>query len=185
MIIRKAVFEDAKEIVPHLLLAMGDIAYKFIGRNDYETAKEFLFYFAARENNQYSYQNCYVAEENNEILGAVNIYNGADLNALRLPVIEYIRSHYNAGFAPEDETESGEFYIDALGVEPKQQGKGIGSQLLEFLIDEFVTKNHQILGLLVEVDNPSAKKLYLKLGFKPIGIKTLVGKKLEHLQIRS
>ena len=183
MIIRKAKISDAAFIAPILLLAMEDIVYKFLAKKDYASAKNFLEYFIERENNQYSYQNCFVAEENGEIIGAVNVYNGSDIEALRNPIIEYVRAHYNPKFDPEFETRAGEFYIDSLGVNPNHQGKGIGSKILQFLIAEYVHKNKQTLGLLVEEDNPLAKNLYLKLGFNIVGRKTLVGKKLDHLQI--
>ncbi|WP_343697818.1 GNAT family N-acetyltransferase [Flavobacterium sp.] len=185
MIIRKAKLSDSKQIAPILLLAMEDLLYKFINKKDYTAAKDLLQYFVERENNQYSYENCFVAEENNEIIGAVNVYNGSDIEALRLPIVEYVRENYNPEFDPEFETRAGEFYIDSLGVNPNQQGKGIGSKLLLFLIDEYVTKNKETLGLLVEEDKPLAKNLYLKLGFKVVGEKALVGKKLDHLQISS
>lgn len=183
MNIRKAKISDSKYIAPILLLAMEDIIYKFIAKEDHASAKAFLEYFIEREKNQYSYQNCVVAEENDEIIGAVNIYEGASIEALRNPIIEYVRKHHNPKFDPEFETREGEYYIDSLGVNPNHQGKGIGSKILTFLIDEYVLKNNQILGLLVEEDNPLAKNLYLKLGFKVVGEKTLVGKKLDHLQI--
>lgn len=183
MIIRKAKISDSKQIAPILLLAMEDLIYKFFNKKDYAAAKDFLQYFIERENNQYSYQNCFAAETDNEIIGAVNIYNGSDLEALRSPIVEYVRTRFNPDFDPEFETRAGEFYIDSLGVNPKYQGKGIGSKILQFLIDEYVYKNKQTLGLLVEEDNPLAKNLYLKLGFKVVGEKMLVGKKLYHLQI--
>lgn len=183
MIIRKAAASDSKYIAPILLLAMEDIIYKFICKDDYNSALEFLQHFVETENNQYSYQNCFVAEENNEIIGAVNIYNGSDLEALRMPIVDYVRTNFNPEFDPEFETRAGEFYIDSLGVNPNHQGKGIGSKILQFLIAKYVSKNKQTLGLLVEEDNPLAKNLYLKLGFKVAGAKTLVGKKLDHLQI--
>lgn len=183
MIIRKANISDSKYIAPILLLAMEDLIYKFIAKKDYTAAKNFLQYFVERENNQYSYQNCFVAEADNEIIGAVNIYNGADLEALRNPIVEYVRTNFNPEFDPEFESQAGEFYIDTLGVNPDHQGKGIGSKILQFLIEEYVHKNKQTLGLLVDEDNPLAKNLYLKLGFKVVGEKKLVGKKLDHLQI--
>lgn len=183
MMIRKATFEDSESVATHLLLAMEEIIYKFIGKKDYDNAYAFMLRFVASEDNQYSYKNCFVAVDENEIIGAVAVYDGGKLHELRKPIVEYVRSHFNPGFDPEDETQSGEFYIDSLGVNPKCQGKGIGSKILQFLIEEFVTKNKQTLGLLVEEENPGAKKLYLKLGFKIVGEKTLVGKKLEHLQI--
>ncbi|MBO9585049.1 MAG: GNAT family N-acetyltransferase [Flavobacterium sp.] len=183
MNIRKAEKTDAGNIAPILLLAMEDIIYKFIAKEDYASAKDFLQYFIERENNQYSYQNCFVAEENNEIIGAVNIYNGTDIEALRAPIVEYVRKNHNPEFDPEFETRAGEFYIDSLGVNPNHQGKGIGSKLLQFLIEKYVHENNETLGLLVEEGNPLAKNLYLKLGFKVVGEKPLVGKRLEHLQI--
>lgn len=183
MIIRKAVKSDSPYIAPLLLLAMEDIIYKFIKKEDFVTARDFLHYFVESENNQYSYQNCFVAEADNEIIGAVNVYNGADLITLRTPIVEFVRENFNPDFDPELETRAGEFYIDSLGVNPNHQGKGIGSKLLQFLIDEYVYKNKQTLGLLVEEDNPLAKNLYLKLGFQVAGEKALVGKRLEHLQI--
>lgn len=72
-----------------------------------------------------------------------------------------------------------------MGVDPSQQGKGIRSKVFQFLIDEYVEKNNQTLGLLVDKDNPNAKKLYLKLGFEIVGEKALVGKQLEHLQFKN
>ncbi|KAF2507403.1 GNAT family N-acetyltransferase [Flavobacterium foetidum] len=183
MIIRKAKKSDAADIAPLLLLAMEDIVYKFLKKEDYAAAKDFLLCFIARENNQYSYQNCYVAVADNKIIGAVNVYNGSDLKVLRQPIIEYVREHFNPEFDPELETRAGEFYIDSLGVSKNHRGKGIGSKLLKFLIEEYVCKNKETLGLLVEEENPLAKNLYLKIGFKVVGEKRLVGKKLEHLQI--
>lgn len=183
--IRKAVVEDAAFIASNLLLAMEDIVYKFMGERNHENAKAFLLHFSQRANNQYSYQNCWVAEDNKEIVAAVNLYDGAKLEELRKPVLEYLKTVYDRDVKPEDETQAGEYYIDSLGVDPRQQGKGIGSTILQFLIDEFVHKKGKTLGLLVDEENPAAKKLYLKLGFKSVGKKVLVGKTMEHLQMKN
>lgn len=183
MIIRKATKDDRDAVARYLLLAMEDIVYEFIGEENPENAEAFMNYLAGRENNQYSYQNCWVAEDNGEIIAAAAVYDGGMLHELRKPVGEYIREVYGQPFNPEDETEAGEFYIDSFGVDPNQQGKGIGSKVLLFLIDEYVHKNKQKLGLLVDKENPGAKKLYLKLGFRTVAEKILVGKQMEHLQI--
>lgn len=180
--IRKATSGDSETIAVYLLLAMEDIVYKFLGCDDYRQALKFMRYFVSNENNQYSYQNCWVTEEAGSIIAAVNLYDGARLQELREPVIQYVRKHFNKDFNPEDETQPGEYYIDTLGVSPGMQGKGVGSQLLKFLIDEYVFRQKSTLGLLVDEDNPGAKKLYLKLGFKVVGRKFLAGKPMEHLQ---
>jgi ribosomal protein S18 acetylase RimI-like enzyme len=181
--IRKATLNDAETIATYLLLAMQDIVYKFIREEDPLQAKAFMLHFVKKEYNQYSYQNCWVAENGKEVLAAVNIYDGADLIELRKPVIQHIQSRFNVDFQPDDETQAGEYYIDSLGVHPSHQGKGIGTTLLAFLIEEYTRKNGQTLGLLVDKDNPSARRLYLNLGFKIAGEKVLFGKYMEHLQM--
>lgn len=190
MIIRRATLQDTEAIVNHLLLAMEEIVYEFIGEVDNEKARAFLLHFIGKEDNQYSYQNCWVVEQGSNAVGqvgnvvaTVNIYDGEKLAELRKPIIEYIKGYYNRDLVVEDETEPGEFYIDSFGVSLDQQGRGIGSIVLQFLVDEFVKKNNQTLGLLVDIENESAKKLYLKMGFKSVGQKVLVGKNMEHLQI--
>lgn len=185
MIIRKATIEDSEAIATHLLLAMEEIVYEFIGVRDYTKAREFMVHFARNKDNQYSHDNCWVAEEEGEVIAAVNVYDGTNLNELRSPIIEYVKVHFGKSISPEDETQPGEFYVDSLGVNPNQRGRGVGSRMLEFLIDEYVSKGQKILGLLVDEENPNAKKLYLKLGFLPVGKKTLVGKKMEHLQVKA
>jgi len=59
----------------------------------------------------------------------------------------------------------------------------LGTKLLQFLIQEYVEKQGLTLGLLVDNDNPNAKRLYEKIGFRVVGEKTLVGHAMEHLQI--
>ena len=183
MTVRKATIEDCEPVASYLLLAMEDIVYQFMGTIDTAKAKEFMLHFVQSEANQYSYQNCWIAEDDGEVVAAVNVYDGANLVALRQPVIDYIRLRFNSAFDPEDETQAGEYYIDSLGVKPGRQGKGIGSSLLSFLIEEYVGSQRQALGLLVNRENPYARRLYLKLGFKSVSQKTIFGKQLEHLQL--
>ena len=96
----------------------------------------------------------------------------------------FVQNKYNANFNPELETQTGEIYLDCISVHPKTQGKGFGSQFLNFLINHYVYQQNKTTGLLVDDANPKAKKLYLNLGFKSVGKKTLVGKSLEHLQFK-
>lgn len=163
---------------------MEDIVYRFIGEAHPFKAKEFMRHFAGRDNNQYSYQNCWVAEDEQGVMGAVNLYDGARLQELRQPVIEYIRSRFDKDFSPEDETQAGEYYIDTIGVAPQRQGKGTGTRLLQFIIEEYVHQRRETLGLLVDEANPNAQRLYARLGFRRAGKKFLFGKYMEHLQLK-
>ncbi len=184
MIVRKATHNDAENIVSHILLAMEDIVYSFIGQKDYQLAIDFLMHFVKKENNQYSYQNCLVAEDAGQVIASLIFYDGTKLRELRQPVIDYISKQFNTHLHIEDETQAGEVYIDSIGVNPNQQGKGVGLAMLQFLIEEIVIKENKILGLLVDKHHPNAKKLYMKAGFKAVGIKMLLGNPFEHLQVK-
>ncbi|MGJ1205434.1 GNAT family N-acetyltransferase [Sphingobacterium lactis] len=182
MIIRQGKQDEAGAIAAHLLLAMEDIAYLFIGAEDKSLALLFLETLVAQQGNQYSYDNNWVVEENGHVVATALIYDGSQLHELRKPVAALVQDAYGKDFNPEDETQGGEYYIDCIGVSPDQQGKGIGSKILQHLIDEYVEKRGATLGLLVDDDNPNAKRLYERLGFKVVGEKWLMGKHLEHLQ---
>lgn len=182
MQIRKATPEDATAIAEFLFLAMEDIIYQFIGRKNAQEAKDLLALFAGQAGNQYSYENTWIAEYEGSIAGAVCIYDGAKLYELRDPIAAAIRGTYKMDFNPEDETQAGEYYLDCIGVAPDMQGKGIGSGLLQFVIDLYVHQYGHTVGLLVDKENPGAKKLYLHKGFKIVGQKTFGGKEMEHLQ---
>ena len=73
-------------------------------------------------------------------------------------------------------------YIDTLAVSPNTQGKGIGKQLIQYAIDEVVVKQKKVLGLLVDKDNPAAKRLYERIGFKVVKDIRIFGKVMEHMQ---
>jgi ribosomal protein S18 acetylase RimI-like enzyme len=183
MIIRKALKDDSESISHLFMLASGEVICKFIGEQNPTKAQDFLYHFVNSEQNQYSYTNCYVAVEKDVIIGAILVYDGERLQELRKPVLDHIHANLYPELYIEDETHAGEYYIASIGVSPLQEGKGVGSKLLQLVIQEKVISEGQTLGLLVDKRNPSAKKLYLRLGFKPVGEKTVLGLSLVHLQM--
>lgn len=181
---RKAGPEDALYIATHIMLAMQDIIFQFIGEESLENALLFLNSLVMERDNLYSYENCRVAVHEDVIIASAVVYNGADFSRLRIPVADRIKTMFGRSFELEDETDAGEYYIDSIGVSKEYQGNGIGSNMIRSLIKEFVGEKKATLGLLVEKNNTAAKKLYLKLGFERVGERMLVGKLMEHLQIQ-
>ncbi|MFD2741876.1 MULTISPECIES: GNAT family N-acetyltransferase [Sphingobacterium] len=182
--IRKATPDDATRLAPLLMLAMEDIVYELIGRQDSAQAIAFLTHCIAQQDNQYSYQHIWVAELNGAILGHASLYDGANLVMLRKPVLNYIATRFQHYPVVHDETESGEIYLDTIAVASQAQGLGIGKQLLVHIIDEYVHRQHATIGLLVDQENPKAKSLYIRTGFSKVAEKQLFGKRLDHLQIK-
>ena len=178
--IRPATPTDASAVAPLMFQAMEEIVYKMIGKEHREDAITLLKILFEQEGNQYSYQNAWVYEENNTVIGSVIAYDGAHLHTLRAPVLALIRSSYGIDIVLEDETAEGELYIDTLSVLPTAQGRGIGSKLVRHLCEV----SSQPLGLLVDVNNPEAERLYTRLGFEYANHQELAGGRYKHLILK-
>ena len=96
-------------------------------------------------------------------------------------MLALIRSSYGIDIVLEDETAEGELYIDTLSVLPTAQGRGIGSKLVRHLCEV----SSQPLGLLVDVNNPEAERLYTRLGFEYANHQELAGGRYKHFDIEA
>lgn len=182
--IRPARPEDFEQVAPLIIQAMEDLACTFANTADPQMAIPLFEYFFQQKGNQYSFENTLVWEDAGKIAGSIIAYDGSLLPIYREPFLEYIAENYNVkNLVIENETLKGELYIDTLSVFPKHQGKGIGSKLLLAIKAKAKEEGHNKLGLLVDLKNPSAKKLYSALGFESVGKKQLGKSFYEHLQL--
>ena len=88
-----------------------------------------------------------------------------------------------AGTGYAVETEAGEYYLDSIGVDPSMRSHGIGSRLFKAAIDRAAKEGFTRAGLIVDVDKPKAEALYIRLGFKTVGMKDFFGHPMKHMQI--
>lgn len=179
--IRPAKPTDNFQVAPLIIQAMEDLAMKFTKSSDLEKSIPVFEYFFQEKGNQYSYENTLVFEENGEIIGSITAYDGGKLDELRNPFLNHLLEKFGFEQIPEDETEDGEFYLDTVSVSHLHQGKGIGRKLIEAMIEYAKEKGFDKVGLLVDVENPSAKKLYERIGFQVVKTKNLMGGQYEHL----
>lgn len=182
--IRQATKKDV-DVVPELMLqAMEEIVFTYIEKQDIIEAIDFLSVLFQQERNLYSFDNTFVAvNDDDDILGSITAYDGDHFETLREPVLKLMQTKYNNSIVPEKETQGGEYYLDTVAVSPLAQGNGIGSALIKHAIDYAKTQGHAKVALLVDTNNPDAQKLYERIGF--IGNKTieLLGDKYIHMTI--
>ncbi len=179
--IRPATPDDAREVAPLFVLAMGHIAGVLANSTRNEDAIQFLEMFFKRADNQYSYQNTLVFETKKGILGSVTGYDGACLQDLRQPILEQVRKE-QPEFTPNDETEAGEYYLDCVATNEDYQGQGIGKKLINAFCEKAGSLGFKRVGLIVDLENPDSKKIYEKLGFYIAGEKNFMGHRYFHMR---
>ena len=177
--IRPAVPSDVPLIGRVVTMALGDdLSLRFCG----VSATDVFEAVARRTDTQYSYCNALVAELDGVAVGAIVGYDGAKLYKLRKPTLEIIKEMCGSAPNIEDETVAGEFYLDSLGVLPEYRGCGVGAALLAAARDRAFAAGFSKVGLLVDISNPRAEKLYSLLGFGRVNETLLLGHRMWHLQ---
>lgn len=182
---------DAAEIARLVVMAWPVDA--FLAHGEGKTVDDLVSLveeMAAREDTLYSYRNTLVAElaqdgdcADGKVVGIMVGYDGALLHSLRRPVEEAFAARFGASDMKwDDETQPGEFYYDSVAVDPAYRGYGIGSALFDAMDRRAAQLGHDVVGLLVDLDNPSAEKLYERLGFRTVGEKDFFGHRMKHKQ---
>lgn len=117
------------------------------------------------------------------VVGIMIGYDGAQLYRLRRPVEDAFAARFGASDMKwDDETGPGEFYYDSVAVDPSYRGYGIGSALFDAMDRRAAELGFDVVGLLVDLDNPAAERLYERLGFRTVGEKDFFGHRMKHKQ---
>ncbi|MGB3345048.1 MAG: GNAT family N-acetyltransferase [Aequorivita sp.] len=183
--IRPAQLKDYKQVAQLIVQAMEDLACTFANTDDPKNTIPLFEHFFKEHKNQYSFENTLVYETNGEVAGSITAYDGGLLPKYRKPFLDFIALNYKVtDLVIENETLEGEVYIDTISVFPKFQGNGIGKKLILAIKEKAKTEGHKKIGLLVDLKNPNAKKLYSALGFESVGKKQLGDGIYEHLQLQ-
>lgn len=175
---------QAADIATLIMLAMNhDCCRHFAGPHHTLTEfHELMTCLVRRTDSQYSYRHTLVAlTDDGTVAGICVSYEGKDLRRLRRAFVAAALAAFGRDFsAMPDETGPGELYIDSLAVDPRFQGQGIASALLRTVIGRHAAT--QPVGLLVDAGNPSAERLYTRLGFRQVGNAMWGGHPMKHLQ---
>ena len=180
--IRQAVPGDAEKAVPLILQAIGHIAFVLSGTTNVQETASILNGFFGQENNRISYQNALVAEQEGELIAVAIFYDGAKARELDASLESAAAKKWgDSNYRIPTEPEASEFYLDTVSVSPRCQGKGYGCQLIEAGCNRARKYGHLRVGILVEVDNAAAKRLYERLGFRSEFTKWIAGQEYFHM----
>lgn len=181
--IRLATPADAAVAAPLIIQAMEDLACFFVNSKKPSDALPLFETFFKQKRNQYSFEHTLVYEESDQVAGTLTAYDGGALKALRAPFLKHIEEEYSIeNFHLEEETEVGELYIDTVSVNPHFQGLGIGTKLIKACFEKAEQLNYDRVGLIVDLENPQAQKLYERLDFKKIKTRQFMGGEYTHMQ---
>ncbi|MBP7768033.1 MAG: GNAT family N-acetyltransferase [Prevotella sp.] len=175
---------QAAHIATLIMIAMNhDCCQHFAGpRHTLADFHRVMTHLVERDDSQYSYRNTLVALTPEGTLAGVCVgYDGKYLKPLRRAFVEAAREAFGRDFSQmTDETGPGEYYIDSLAVDERYRHQGIASALLRVAIAQH--GNDQPVGLLVDAGNPTAERLYTRLGFEYVNATTWGGHAMKHLR---
>ncbi|WP_169777316.1 GNAT family N-acetyltransferase [Campylobacter mucosalis] len=176
----RANLDDAKSCIRLLRLAMDDIAYYLSGSTDDDECNEILTRYFLSQKNRISHKNVYVFKQNSQILGAICVYFGGELDVLDAQIIKELKDK-NVKFELLKECESDEFYIDSIAVDENFRGQGIAKKLIHHTFDIAKQNGYAKVSLVVDKQKLKTREFYESLGFKFNQEKELYGHKYDHL----
>ena len=177
---------QSHEIAKLIMMAMSDDCCLNLAGPQHSLSEfeEMMIELVQMENSQYSYQNTFIATEDDVIMGMCVGYDGARLHELRKAYLDMAKKTFGrVDPNMDDEAQADEFYIDSLAVLPGFRNQGIASQLLRKIIEKAKTLGITKVGLLVDKNNPRAEHLYTAQGFQYVDDAMWGGHPMKHLQI--
>ncbi|EON74107.1 GNAT family N-acetyltransferase [Lysinibacillus sphaericus] len=163
--IRQAQPQDAHAVVPLIIDAIGDIANRLTGEQTPEAVEQALIVLFKREDNRHSYLNTFVAVEDEQVLGILVYYNGEQAIDMDANLVKWLEAKNAPSIVIDKEAHEDEYYIDTICVAPEARGKGIGTLLLQFAIEQTEKLGFTKLSLNVETQKEDARRLYERTGF--------------------
>ncbi|MHA1599848.1 MAG: GNAT family N-acetyltransferase [Alphaproteobacteria bacterium] len=128
----------------------------------------------ARENTEFSYQNCVVAEIDDDVAGMLVSFPIEETKTVQAEAPSPASNELDV-LAPYGELEvPGSYYICGVALLPQYQSQGLGSRLCEIAKGLARERGYDELSLLVFEQNMGAVQLYERLGFKEIDRRPLV-----------
>ena len=177
---RPAMPADADVAVP-LIYSSGPAAFDYVFGAG--TAQAFLRHAFASEAGEFSYRTHEVALLRGHVAAVGAAFDGSAALAFTLAAARQILGFYGffeglgvivRGLRTESvirPPKANELYLAHLGVLPALRGAGIGTRLVEALLQRRDAGRHDVVALDVAVTTPRAEALYERLGFGVVALR--------------
>ncbi len=183
--IRKAETKDLKEIAELILVILKDMELNFLKEVPESEVLEILQEASQIPDYRYSLKRGLVYEKEGVVAGVAFGYPDTDEPIIDLPLEQILVKHglsTDLKLFEDPETFPNEWYLDSISVAKKFQNQGIGTLLLEAIPKVAKEYNRDVIGLACDKQNPNAKRLYERQGFKSVGVYKLSGHDYDHMQ---
>ncbi|MCP8464039.1 GNAT family N-acetyltransferase [Pseudomonas sp. ZM23] len=151
-----------------------DYAFARPGRNN---AQDFLRYAFAQGSGQFGWRQHWVGELDGRVVAAGTVFGGEQNLGYLLAASRQILGFFGAGSLPVIRRglqleriicppPRRTLYLAHLGVTPELRGEGLGSQLIDHLLQRGRRAGVSMAALDVSAANPKAQALYERLGFR-------------------
>ncbi len=181
--IREATKNQAAEIADLIMIAMTDECCLYFCGEGYglDDFRKMMISLVEADVSQYSYKNTLVAMDGKKVVGVAVSYDGGRLRKLRRAFIAAAKEYLGKDHTGmDDETQSGELYLDSLAVLPEYRRLGIAKKLV-MTAKKRADRMRLRLGLLVDKDNPVGEAFYTHVGFQYEGDSQWGGHSMKHL----
>lgn len=160
-----------------LIYSSGPDAFEFVFKNNKVAANDFLSYAFVKNGGEFSFDNHYSLYLNDKMVGIGSVFDGQKAKSFSmkdaLNIIQFYKFGCFSVLKNGLQTEAiiklptkNEIAIAHLGIAPEYRGKGLGTQLIHALMKETNKTAESRFVLDVSEENPKAKLLYERLGFK-------------------
>jgi len=181
-LIRRATPDDAKACAPLILETGPEMFAHMLGAGRRRLVQVLAEVFVVPDH-AFSYQHAFVAERDGAVIGCMIAYPGFQslwlsmrLSAVFLRVLalrELARSAWRAVdfFGLEPGIKGRDYYVQSLAVVEAARGQGVGWQMLAWAEEQGRQARCTQLAIDVVEENPRARSLYEKFGFRLVRTK--------------
>jgi ribosomal protein S18 acetylase RimI-like enzyme len=169
--IRPARITDANDAAELILSAYSHVVSTYSPHPKTESGfSHMLHAFFQQDDNRFSYQSTFVAQDEQQVVGLVLSFGGRDESRLNQTVEQrFQQAPDGRGWHLTHESMDDEWYVDALAVYSQWEGRGIGTRLLQNAEQRALAQNYHKIALNVDKENERALRLYLHLGYEITG----------------